>query len=116
MKTILSLLLLPMLMFGQPQGQHLNANFQFEFLMDFESIFKNEIDLMENSKGTLELFITVEIYVEELFIDPISRKNLPNETVPYTIPKHLNTLTLVGLSPDIAADNDPQERLNRKLQ
>ncbi len=115
MKTILSLLLLPMLVFGQPQGQHHTAHFNFEFLMDLESIIKNEIDFMENPDGVLELFITVEIYVEELFIDTRRQGNFTYETATYALPKFLNTFSLVGLSPNETGYPDPQKRLNRLL-
>ncbi len=115
MKTIPSLLLLPMLVFGQPQGQHHTSHFNFEFLIDLESIIKNEIDFMENPDGALELFMTVEIYVEELLIVTRRQGNSSYEPAPYSLPKFLNTFSLLGLSPNVTGNPDPQERLNSLL-
>lgn len=83
--------------------------------MDLESIVKNEFDSIEISDSPLELFITIEVYIEGLLIGMIGQGSLPYETTHYALPKHLNTFSLVGLFPNNVEYNVPQERLDRKL-
>jgi hypothetical protein len=114
MKTIFSLLLLPVMVFAQPLGQHQKERFNLEFSVAFamESILKNEMDILpKNIDDAMEIFITVEIYLEELIASPMTLQFADYETVGKTPPQYLNTYSLVGLYPMVAENRGPQKRL-----
>lgn len=117
MKTILSLILLPVMILAQPMAQHQEEEFNIEFSMDInmETIVEKEIDFSETTMETVELFITIEIYVEELWVDPVLPKLVPNETVPIALPKYLHTFSLLGADEKPKESQKPQEYLNRLL-
>ena len=91
MKTILSLLLLPIMVLAQPHGQHQIESFDIEFSMDFamEPILNEETDSPEPVDGTIELFITIEVYVWEMEID-------------YAIPQFTHDAAIVSYLPQIS--------------
>ena len=115
MKTILSLLLLPVMLLAQPHGQHQNEPLDIEFSIDFimESILNQENDFLELVDGTIELFVTVEVYVRE--IDYVLPQFTYDGAKVKLLPKYLNTFSLTGLSSVAKEDHRPQERLNRLL-
>ncbi len=117
MKTILSLLLLPIMVLAQPYGQRQNESFDIEFTMDFamESIPSEEIAFLELVDGTIEFFITVEVYVWEMGIDHVIPKFTNNGAMVNSLPKYLNTFSLAGWPPIGKEDQRPQELLNRQL-
>ncbi len=115
MKTILSLLLLPVILLAQPQGHHQSEPFDIEFSIDFimESTLNQENDFLELEDGTIELFVTVEVYVRE--IDYVMPQFTHDGLMVRLLPKYLNTFSLTGLSSVAKEDQGPQERLNRLL-
>ena len=117
MKTILSLLLLPIMLLAQPYGQHQNEPFDIEFSIDFtmESILNQENDFLELVDGTIELFLTVEVYILKMEIDHIMPQFIHNGAMVNSLPKYLYTFSLTGLSPTVNEGQRPQERLNRLL-
>ncbi len=117
MKIILSLLLLPIMVLAQPHGQHQNEPFDIEFSIDsaMESILNEEIRFLELVDGTIEIFVTVEVYVWEMDIDHVIPKFTYDGAMVNSIPKYLNSLSLVGWPPIGKEDQRPEERLNRLL-
>ncbi|WP_411032052.1 hypothetical protein [Spongiimicrobium sp. 3-5] len=117
MKTILSLLLLPIMVLAQPHGQHQIESFDIEFSMDFamEPILNEETDSPEPVDGTIELFITIEVYVWEMEIDYAIPQFTHDAAIVSYLPKYLNTFSLVGLANTVKENQRPQERLNRLL-
>ena len=118
MKTILSLLLFPIIVLAQNSHMFQNAPPNMEFRMDFtmESTINEEIDFEDFLTGALELFITVEVYVWEVeFNQGILQPLLYDGTEQTIVPKYLNTFALVGLLPIRHEYPKPQARLNRLL-
>ncbi|MGB5820356.1 MAG: hypothetical protein WBG90_12790 [Saonia sp.] len=117
MKTILSFLLLPIMVLAQPYGQYQIESFDIEFSMDFamEPILNEEIDFPEPADGTIELLVTVEVYVWEMEIDHVVPQFTHDAAMVNYLPKYLNTFSLVGLTTTAKEDQRPQERLNRLL-
>lgn len=117
MKTILSLLLLPILLLAQPNGPYEKEYFDVDFLVDFtmESIPDQENGFLELADGAIELFVMVEIYVWEMAMDDFKTQFDQDPLIWNYLPKYLNTFSLVGLTPTTNEDQRPQERLNRLL-
>ena len=117
MKTILSLILLPVMTLAQPMAQYQEEQFNIEFSMDInkETIVEKETDISETAMETVEFFITVEIYIEELWVDSVLPKLVPNEAVPIALPKYLHTFSLLGRDEITKKSQKPQEHLNRLL-
>lgn len=118
MKTILSLLLLPIMLVAQPYDQRQNERFDIEFSMEvaMEPVLNGEIGSLDLVEGTIELFVTLEVCVREMEIDHIKHKFTYNEgAMVYSIPKYLNTFSLVGWPPIGKEVQRPKELLNPLL-
>ncbi|MFT4832564.1 MAG: hypothetical protein ACJART_002447 [Maribacter sp.] len=115
MKTILSLLLLPIMVLAQPFGQHQKESFDMEFSMNFamESILKENSVFLELVDDTIELFVAVEVFVWE--IDNVLPKFSHDGSIVNTLPQYLITYSLVELPLINTKNYKPQERLNRLL-
>lgn len=90
MKTILSLLLLPIMVLAQ-QGQH------------------------QNEPYPIELFIAVEIHVREFEIDNVIPNFIHDGIMVDSLPGYLNTFSLSGLFTMANEKQRLQEGLNRLL-
>jgi hypothetical protein len=117
MKTIIALLLLPTIVLAQIRGPHQKEHYNIEFSIgfDMESSRKNEIDITETLEGTLELFVTVEVYIEELLVEAMTPQFMTNDKVVNAQPKYLSTLSLSGLHHNATESHKPQKRLDRLL-
>lgn len=117
MKTILSLLLLPIIVLAQTPPQHQeHLNIEFSIDVDMEYILSNEIDMLpKNIDDIMEIFITVEIYVEELILNTTPLQFMDNETAVNTLPQYLSTYSLAALFPSPIGNSAPQERLKGLL-
>jgi len=117
MKTILSILLLPIMALAQPYGQSPKEYQGIEFSMNLnmESALGKGINFSEFVDGPIELVITLEVYVDVIeFFSETPQLN-HYETVAYTPPQYLSTLSLTGLYSSTIESDKPQERLNRLL-
>ena len=111
MKTMLSLLLLPVMTFAQPMSLHQEQiNIELSMGFDTESMLGNQIAMQENQPNTVELFITVEIFFEDLEANPLTP-----QTLGHTLPKYLNTYSLIGFPSTTNENLKPQNRLNRLI-
>jgi hypothetical protein len=115
MKTALSLLLLPIMVFSQPQNLSLEEQMNIELAMgfDIESILKSKIDIPKDLDETIDLLITIEVYFEELVFDAVPPQLKINEDMVYVLPQYLGTLSLTALS--YIENEHPQKRLNNSL-
>lgn len=113
MKTILPFLLVPIMVLAQFHGQHQNDFSDIEFSMEFtmEPILNQEKNPLELVDGIFEIFVTVEIIVQE--IDYIRPQFTHNDGVANLSPKYLNNFSVTGLS--TIRGPRPQERLKRLL-
>ncbi len=104
MKTLLSLLLFPMIIFAQPNqlppGEFLNV----QLSIDLESQNISEWEAME---AMVDVSVKVEVFYKE---EVLKKESLVNH-----IPKHLNSLSLVGSYHYTNPTLKPQERLNTLL-
>lgn len=117
MKTIMSLLLLPIMVLAQPYAQHQNERFDIKFSMDvaMESIPNGEIGSADLIDVSIELFVTVEIYVWEMEINRVRPKFNYNGVMVNSLPKYLNTFSLVGWPTIGSEDQRPEKRLDHLL-
>ncbi|MDC6387909.1 hypothetical protein PP182_04415 [Maribacter sp. PR1] len=116
MKTIFSLLIFPILVLAQ-HDQHQNAPPNMELQLNFtmESTYGEEMDSQGQINATVELFITLEVQVWEIEINNGISQPFYEEPVINFLPKHLNTLSLVGIMPMTIDNRKPQEDLKRLL-
>ncbi len=116
MRTILSLLLFPIIILAQ-HGSNQNEPPNIEFKMEFsmENIFVEKIDFQCVIDGAKELFITVEVFTFEMEINSAIREPIYDASMTYILPKYLNTFSLVGLIPNANETKKPQQRLNSLL-
>jgi len=115
MKTILSLLLLPMMVLAQPQSQqqeYLDIESSLDVAM--ASVERNEIGISENLYGTIEFATTIEAYVEKVAAYPQAYIFEKSETADHTLPQYLSTFSLVGM-PTANKNRGPQDGLDDLL-
>ncbi|MFK7811190.1 MAG: hypothetical protein AB8B59_01775 [Maribacter sp.] len=117
MKTIITLLLLPIMVFAQPQDSYQKEHLDLRFSIDFsnEPLLNKDNEFPELMDDTIELVITFEIYVDALEFYPEVTQFKNNETVVNLPPKHLNTLSLAGLYSNSSETSKPQKRLDYLL-
>ncbi|MBT8384292.1 MAG: hypothetical protein KJO83_01130, partial [Bacteroidia bacterium] len=106
MKTILSLLLLPIILIAQPYGQHQNERFDIEFSveMTMEPIITEKMGSLNMAEGTIELLVMVEVYLQEFDGSKVN-----------PLPKYLNTFSLIEWPAIREEGQRPKERLNGLL-
>ena len=113
MKKILPFLLFPILIFGQFPATHQNNSLHFQFLIDVsaEKNKQNQAIPSDNLNGVIEVFITVELYFEDLTSRDRFTELRTGTIHKQKLPKHLTSFSL--LRADIPS-TDPL-RLNTRL-
>jgi len=104
MKTLLSLMLFPLLVVAQPNYLAHGDYVEVQFSVDMKNLNLAET---ENPSGTLEVLFTVEVF---------HKAHLFSQEYPERyIPKNLNSLSLVGSYQHTDLNREYQNRLNGLL-
>lgn len=104
MKILLSLLLFPMLVLAQPNSYPQGEIFEVQLSIDLEQQTISEGEAME---GMVAVFVKVEV----IYTENVMKKESPANY----IPKHLNSLSLVGSYRQMYPSHKHQEQLNTLL-
>lgn len=117
MKTIFSILLLPIMVFSQPLGQDQKAGLNTTFYMDLsmESVLQTDFDLLENLDVSIALCVTITIdtgYLEATHSMPYF---IVNEVVENKPPQYLSSISIAGLHVTPQPKSVGQERLDLLL-
>lgn len=117
MKTIFSILLLPIMVFSQPLGQDQKAGLNTTFYMDLsmESVLQTDFDLLENLDVSIALCVTITIdtgYLEATHSMPYFIDNKVVENKP---PQYLSSISIAGLHVTPQPKSVGQDRLDLLL-
>lgn len=117
MKTILSFLLLPILVFAQPLGQYQKEgrNNLFSTGLAIESVLKTEIDDLESLDGSIQLYLPVAIYTDPLKADLLIPYFTDHTEVESKPPQYMSSFSIAGLFGILQDNSWGQERLDLLL-
>lgn len=116
MKTLAVILLLPIMLLAQPQGQQYKETLDMDLALgvDIASVIKT-IPIPESPDDANKMIITVEIYIEEVWIETVSTPIDSSEKAVGILPRYLSTFSVLALHPAKHENNAPQQRLDRLL-